>query len=63
MKLYNNISNKAVAWIAGSLLCASITSCNDFGSMNEDPNKPVSVPSNMLMSGTEKYIMDLISTL
>ena len=63
MKLYNNISNKAVAWIAGSLLCASITSCNDFGSMNEDPNKPVSVPSSMLMSGTEKYIMDLITSL
>lgn len=33
-------------------------SCEKLETTNEDPNNPVEVPSNMLMSGTQKRMMD-----
>ncbi len=32
--------------------------CENIDTLNEDPNNPAEVPSNMLMSGAEKWIMD-----
>lgn len=37
-----------------------MASCDDLDSLNEDPNAPGSVPSNMLMEGAEKWTMDNI---
>ncbi len=34
------------------------TSCEDLQSTNKDPNNPAEVPSNMLMNGAQKMIMD-----
>lgn len=39
-------------------LCFSTIACEDLDTLNEDPNNPTEVPSNMLMSGTQKWIMD-----
>lgn len=36
----------------------SIVSCEDLDTLNRDPNNPVEVPSHMLMSGAQKWIMD-----
>ncbi|MDO4163206.1 MAG: SusD/RagB family nutrient-binding outer membrane lipoprotein [Bacteroides sp.] len=41
-------------------ICLSTVACEDLDTMNEDPNNPTDVPSNMLMSGAEKWIMDNI---
>lgn len=35
-------------------------SCQDMESVNTDPNNPASVPSNMIMAGAEKKIMDYV---
>ena len=40
--------------------CLPMVSCDDLDSINEDPNNPSSVPSNMLMEGAEKWTMDNI---
>ena len=37
-----------------------MASCDDLDSLNENPNAPSSVPSNMLMEGAEKWTMDNI---
>ena len=44
------------------ILCLTIgaVSCQDMESVNTDPNNPVDVPSNMIMAGTEKKIMDYV---
>lgn len=36
----------------------SVMGCTDLDSLNSDPNNPESVPSNMLMSGAEKWAVD-----
>lgn len=36
----------------------SVVGCADLDSLNSDPNNPESVPSNMLMSGAEKWAVD-----
>ncbi len=41
-------------------LCFSTVACEDLDELNSDPNNPTEVPSNMLMSGGEKWIMDNI---
>lgn len=40
------------------ILCLCAVACEDLDTLNEDPNNPTEVPSNMLMSGTQKWIMD-----
>lgn len=42
------------------ILCLSVgaVSCEKLESVNTDPNNPASVPTNMIMAGTEKKIMD-----
>lgn len=40
------------------VLCLFSTSCEDLDSLNKDPNNPTEVPSHMLMSGAQKWIMD-----
>ena len=37
-----------------------MASCDDLDSLNENPNAPGNVPSNMLMEGAEKWTMDNI---
>lgn len=39
-------------------LSLSVAACEDLDTLNSDPNNPESVPSNMLMSGAEKWIID-----
>ncbi len=63
MKQYNILYKKGTASIAACLLCFSLGSCDDFGNLNENPNSPGSVPSHMLMSGTEKLFMDQLTSL
>lgn len=63
MKQYNILYRKGIAWIAACLLCLTLISCDDFGNLNENPNSPGSVPSHMLMSGTEKFILDQVTSL
>lgn len=41
-------------------LCFTAASCSDLDEMNNDPNNPSTVPSNMLMEGAEKWTMDNI---
>lgn len=36
----------------------SVEGCADLDSLNSDPNNPENVPSNMLMSGAEKWAVD-----
>ena len=33
-------------------------SCEDFETVNSDPNNPKEVPTNMIMAGVQKQIMD-----
>ncbi len=40
--------------------CLPMVSCDDLDSINENPNSPSSVPSNMLMEGAQKWTMDNI---
>lgn len=46
----------ALAAVAASAL----SSCQDLEDVNVSPNNPESVPSNMLMNGAEKWIVDNI---
>lgn len=39
-------------------ICFSTAACEDLDTLNQDPNNPAEIPSHMLMSGTEKWIMD-----
>ena len=41
-------------------LSVGAVSCEKLESVNTDPNNPASVPSNMIMAGTEKKIMDYV---
>ena len=41
-------------------LSIGAVSCQKMESVNTDPNNPVDVPSNMIMAGTEKKIMDYV---
>lgn len=41
-------------------LAFTVVSCEDLDTLNRDPNNPVEVPSHMLMSGAQKWIMDNI---
>ena len=43
--------------LAGSLCVSALSSCIK-DSVNQDPNNPPAVPSNMLMSGAEKWVVD-----
>ena len=62
MRLYcTRYFKKGIAWMVGCSLGLLLTMCNDFGSLNENPNAPNSVPAYMLMSGTQKFIMDRIT--
>lgn len=49
---------KIYQYILLSILCLATVSCEDLENLNSDPNNPTSVPSNMLMNGAEKWIMD-----
>lgn len=41
-------------------ICATVASCSDLDNMNQDPNSPADVPSNMIMEGAEKWTMDKV---
>ena len=43
-----------------SLLAVGTVACTDLDELNESPNDPRVVPSNMIMSGAEKWTMDNI---
>lgn len=43
-----------------SLLAISVSACEDIDEINESPNAPRNVPSNMIMNGAEKYTFDCI---
>jgi len=45
--------------LVGALSISALSSCIK-DSVNQDPNSPKEVPSNMVMSGAEKWIMDNI---
>lgn len=49
---------KLFNYIMMGALCLSTVACEDLDTLNEDPNNPQAVPSNMLMSGAEKWIVD-----
>lgn len=49
---------KLFNYIMMGALCLSTVACEDLDTLNEDPNNPQAVPSNMLMSGAEKWIAD-----
>ena len=51
---------KIFKYILMGVACLPMVSCDDLDSINEDPNSPSSVPSNMLMEGAEKWTMDNI---
>lgn len=51
---------KIYKYILVSALCFATVACEDFETMNQDPNNPVEVPPHMLMNGTQKWIMDNI---
>lgn len=44
--------------LSGALLFGAVTSCQNFETVNSDPNNPTAMPSHMLMAGAEKRIMD-----
>jgi hypothetical protein len=48
------------SFFLASIIALMMTSCEDLQVTNTDLNNPDEVPSNMLMSGTEKKIMDYI---
>ena len=49
-----------IKYIIAAVLClAGLSSCIK-DEVNQDPNNPQNVPSNMLMSGAEKWIVDNI---
>lgn len=52
------IMKKIYRYMLMGTLCLSAMACEDLDTLNEDPNNPVEVPSHMLMSGAEKWIMD-----
>lgn len=52
------IIRKFYKYMLASVMCLLTVACEDLDSLNQDPNNPAEVPSHMLMSGTEKWIMD-----
>jgi hypothetical protein len=55
------IMKKILYLVIGVLLMGGLTfSCKDFEELNVDPNNPSELPSNMLMAGVEKRIMDYV---
>lgn len=51
------MKNIAKYLLIGALSCTSVA-CDDLESLNVDPNNPAEVPSHMIMSGAQKWIMD-----
>jgi hypothetical protein len=51
---------KILKYILIGAACLPMASCDDLDSLNENPNAPGNVPSNMLMEGAEKWTMDNI---
>lgn len=51
---------KIFKYILIGAACLPVSSCDDLDSLNESPNEPSSVPSNMLMEGAEKWTTDNI---
>lgn len=46
--------------ILGLFVIFEMTSCQDMGEINTDPNNPEDVPSNMLFSGAQKKAVDYV---
>lgn len=46
--------------LTGVAAAGLLSSCEDLEDVNLNPNNPESVPSNMLLSGTEKFAMDYV---
>lgn len=53
---------KILKYILIGAACLPMASCDDLDSLNENPNAPGNVPSNMLMEGAEKWTMDISTT-
>ena len=51
---------KIFGYILLAAVCLPMASCDDLDSLNEDPNNPSTVFSNMMMEGAEKWTMDNI---
>ncbi len=51
---------KIFKYILIGAACLPVVSCNDLDSLNESPNEPSSVFSNMLMEGAEKWATDKV---
>ena len=51
---------KIFNYILAGALCLSTFACEDLDTLNQDPNNPQEVPSNMVMNGAEKWIVDNI---
>lgn len=49
---------KTLRYILAGVAIASMTACSDLDTLNEDPNNPADVPSNMLMNGGVKWMVD-----
>lgn len=49
---------KTLRYIMAGVAIASMTACSDLDTLNEDPNNPTNVPSNMLMNGGVKWMVD-----
>ncbi|MEG1905492.1 MAG: SusD/RagB family nutrient-binding outer membrane lipoprotein, partial [Bacteroidales bacterium] len=49
---------KIYKYILAGALCFMVAACEDFDTLNQDPNNPVEIPSHMLMNGAQKSIMD-----
>ena len=51
---------KIMKYMLLGLASLSVVACENIDTLNIDPNNPTEVPSHMLMSGTQKWIMDNI---
>lgn len=49
---------KIFKYLTVGLACFAMTACEDLDTLNEDPNNPTNVPSNMLMNGGMKWMVD-----
>ena len=59
VKIYRSIVIKNIyKYLFCGALGLSVEGCADLDSLNSDPNNPENVPSNMLMSGAEKWAVD-----
>ena len=51
---------KLMKYMLLGLASLCVVACENIDTLNIDPNNPSEVPSNMLMSGAQKWIMDNI---